>query len=59
MLVELSNGEFVDDGYKPLYGYGGYSDYIGQDSGFRSKENETPVHRQATLSRSMKNHSHK
>jgi len=39
--------EYADDGLT----YSCFNTYLGNDSGFRSAENETPVHRQATLSR--------
>lgn len=56
MRVKLENGEFVDDGYIQIFGFGMYNNYIGQDSGFRSRDMETEVHKQATLSRLDEKH---
>lgn len=50
MIVHLENGEIVEDGYYPYDPYRSYG-YVGYDSGIRSKENDTSVRKQATLSR--------
>ncbi len=44
MKVKLTNGKIGDDGYYNYY-------HLSKDSGYRSPENETKVHIQATLSR--------
>lgn len=51
MRVKLENGEIAEDGYHPVFGYGGYNNYLGQDSGVRSRDMETLIHKQGTMSR--------
>ncbi len=45
MKIKLEDGQIVEDGYYPR------RRFIGSDSGFRSKELDTAIHKQATLSR--------